>query len=352
MKIINKVKKVVGSLATGAVLVAMASGTAWADEEITLRLGTAGKRTYGLGKLAFELMQPKLDEYSGGRIKLVIHDRGSLCSEHSCVEQLGLGQIDIATVSSGNVGAFGPTFDIINLPFLFNGQEAASKMLNGWLAEELSKRAEAEMGMHVIALVPVGGFRNVVNTEREVRVPDDLKGLKIRVTKSPAEFNLLKAWGAAPIPYDWASLYEGLQAGVVQGMYLQDVFTSDGKFYEVVSNITRIEAAFSAHPLLMTKERYDGLPDWAREAIDRVGADMQKEGFAVDMDWQKTAVGAMDGKVAVYQPTAEEMDLWRAGARDAWVAVKNTYDPKLARRVLEEQGLKNWVAALEEAGAL
>ncbi|MEZ5658399.1 MAG: TRAP transporter substrate-binding protein [Burkholderiaceae bacterium] len=299
-----------------------------------------------------ELMKPKLAEYTGGRLELVIHDRGSLCSEHSCVEQLGLGQIDIATVSSGNVGAFGTTFDIINLPFLFAGEDGASKILNSWLARELSERARKEMGMHVIALVPVGGFRNIVNTQREVRVPADMKGLKIRVTKSPVEFNLIKAWGAAPIPYDWASLYEGLQSGVVQGMYLQDVFTSFGKFYEVVKHITRVEAAFSAHPLLMTKKRYDALPDWARAAIDRVGMDMQREGFAVDQAWQQSALGAMQGKVAVYQPSQQEMDLWRAGARDAWAGVKGTYDPALARRILEEQGLTGLIGELEKVGAL
>ncbi|MEZ5649680.1 MAG: TRAP transporter substrate-binding protein [Burkholderiaceae bacterium] len=352
MNLMTKWRRSLRGAAFGAALSALLAGNALAEPEITLRMGTAGQRTYGLGKLAFDLMKPKLAEYTNGRMELVIHDRGSLCSEHSCVEQLGLGQIDIASVSSGNVGAFGTTFDVINLPFIFEGQDAASKILNEWLAKELSDRAGKEMGMHVIALVPVGGFRNIVNTQREVHVPADLKGLKIRVTKSPVEFNLIKAWGAAPIPYDWASLYEGLQSGVVQGMYLQDVFTSSGKFYEVVKHITRVEAAFSAHPLLMTKKRYDSLPDWAREAIDRVGKDMQREGFAVDLGWQKSAIGAMDGKVAVYQPSKQEMDMWRSGAREAWAAVKGTYDPALARRILQEQGMTTLIAELEKVGAL
>ncbi len=160
MKSFKRVSNVLRGLAVGGVISVLTAGTALAEPEITLRLGTAGNRTYGLGKLAFDVMAPRLAEYSGGRIELKIHDRGSLCSEHSCVEQVGLGQIDIATVSSGNVGAFGSTFDIINLPFLFNGQDGASKILNGWLAKELTERAANEMGMHVIALVPVGGFRS------------------------------------------------------------------------------------------------------------------------------------------------------------------------------------------------
>jgi TRAP-type C4-dicarboxylate transport system substrate-binding protein len=102
-----------------------------------------------------------------------------------------LGQVDIATVSSGNVGAFGTTFDIINLPYIFKDAETANKITTAWLGKELSQRAEKDMKVHVIAIVPVGGFRNVVNTQREARSAD-LKGLKIRVTKSPTEFNLVK----------------------------------------------------------------------------------------------------------------------------------------------------------------
>ena len=320
--------------------------------EITLRLGTAAAPAWSLGKLISDVLAPRLAEYSDGRIELSVHDRGSLCSEHACVEQLGLGQIDIATVSSGNVGAFGTTFDIINLPYIFQGQDEASRILNDWLAEELSRRAETEMGMHVIALVPVGGFRNVVNTEREVRSPADLRGLKIRVTKSPTEFNLVQAWGAAPVPYDWASLYEGLQSGVVQGMYLQDPFTAAGKFYEVVKHVTVIEAAFSAHPIMMSKARYDGLPDWARAAIDRAGEDLQREGFVYDLAWQEEAVAAMEGRVASYTPNEAERALWQQGAREAWIAVKGAYDPALARRILEEQGQTVLIAELEAAGAL
>ncbi|WP_340107643.1 TRAP transporter substrate-binding protein [Pikeienuella sp. HZG-20] len=328
------------------------AGAASAQEKITLQLGTAGQPSWSLGKVVNEVLKPKIEEYSEGRIEVVVHAGGSLCSEQACVEQMGLGQIDMATVSSGNVGAFGTTFDIINLPFLFRDQDAASAMLNGWLAEELADRAKAEMNMHMIALIPVGGFRNLVNTEREARVPADLNGMKIRVTKSPTEFNLVKAWGAAPIPYDWASLYEGLQSGVVQGMYLQDTFTAAGKFYEVVTNITEVAAAWSAHPILMTEERYQALPDWARAAIDKAGADVQRAAFDYDVAWQSSAVTAMEGKVAVYRPTEAEMDLWRAGARDAWVAVKGAYDPALARRILSEQKLDTLIGDLEAAGAL
>jgi TRAP-type C4-dicarboxylate transport system substrate-binding protein len=323
-----------------------------AQDKMKLSVGSAAAPVWSLGKGLQTVLKPNLEKYSGGKIDVTIHAGGALCSEHTCVEQMKLGQVDIATVSSGNVGAFGTSFDIINLPYIFKDAETANKITNAWLSRELSQRAEKEMKVHVIAIVPVGGFRNIVNTQREAKVPGDLKGLKIRVTKSPTEFNLVKAWGAVPVPYDWAQLYEGLQSGVVQGMYLQDAFTSAGKFFEVVKHVTVVNGAYSAHPIMMDLARYNKLPGYAKEALAKVGADLVKESYALDQEWVKTAGQAMQGKVKSYNPTPAEMAQWHKGAKDAWVAVKGTYDPKLATRILEEQGQKALIADLKAAKAL
>ena len=338
--------------AVAAVCSAASVSCASAQEKIRLTIGTQAVPSWSIGQVMTKVLKPGLEKHSNGRIEVTLHDGGSLCSEQGCVEQMRLGQIDIATVSSGNVGAFGTTFDIINLPYIFKDNESANRILNGWLTKELSQRAEKEMKVHTIAIIPVGGFRNVVNTQREVKVPADLKGLKIRVTKSPTEFNLIRAWGAVSVPYDWAQLYEGLQSGVVQGMYLQDTFTVQGKFTEVAKHITAVSAAFSAHPILMDLARYEKLPDWAKEAIARTGEDMMREAFAYDVKWQEQAAAEMQDKVKVYTPKGAEIAQWHKGAKDAWVAVRKTYDPALARRILEEQGQKDLIADLVQAKAL
>ncbi|MBI3372593.1 MAG: TRAP transporter substrate-binding protein [Betaproteobacteria bacterium] len=342
-------------ISIAAVLVAgaaLAAQGAWAQEKLKLSVGSAAAPAWSLGKGLSTILKPNLEKYSGNRIEVAVHGGGALCSEHTCVEQMKLGQIDIATVSSGNIGAFGTTYDIINLPYLFKDAATANKITNEWLAKELAQRAEKEMKVHVIALVPVGGFRNIVNTQREARVPGDLKGLKIRVTKSPTEFNLVKAWGAVAVPYDWAQLYEGLQSGVVQGMYLQDAFTSAGKFFEVVKFVTEVNGAYSAHPIMMDLARYQKLPQFAKDALAKVGADLANDMYALDVEWVITASQAMKGKVKSYSPSPAELAQWHKGAKDAWVAVKGTYEPKLALRILEEQGQKALIADLKAAKAL
>jgi tripartite ATP-independent transporter DctP family solute receptor len=299
-----------------------------------------------------EFLGPKLTQNSNGRIQVNVQVNGTLCSEHKCVEQARLGQIDIGSVSGGNVGSFGPTFDILNLPYIFKNDAAAEKLINGWLGKELAVRAEKEMGLHVIAIIPSYSFRNVGNSKREVRVPSDLRGLKIRVTKSPVELNLMKTWGATAVPFDWSQLYEGLSTGVVDGYYIPDAYVAAQKFYEVAKFITATGGAWNAHIIFMDRKRHDRLPAWAKQELTKISQEIRDLSFKIDAEWMAKQNKLLEGKVKIYEPTSQELQQWYSGAPAAWIAVKDTYDPALARRVLQEQGQDELIKKLEAAKAL
>lgn len=344
--------RTVGAVLGAMVATAVLAGGAAAQDKIRLTLATGIAPTVPTSWIVKDFIAPRLVEYSNGRITVNPQINGTLCSEHKCVEQAKLGQIDLGTVSGGNVGAFGPAFDILNLPYIFKDDASAEELINGWLGEELSKRAADELGMHVMAIIPSFGFRNVDNNVREVRVPADLKGIKLRVTKTPIELNLIAGWGGVAVPYDWGQLYEGLQTKVVNGMYIPDAYVAAQKFYEVTPYITRTGGGLNTHIIFMDERRYRRLPDWAREVVDRVSKDVQQASFKIDMEWRDRAYKELEGKVKIYEPTPTEMALWYNGAVPAWAAAKGTYDPKQARRVLEAQGQAELIKNLEAAGAL
>lgn len=336
--------------AAGAVLAALASVAANASESVDLTLANGIAPTVPTSWMFTDFLQPRLESYSDGRIKVTTRVGGTLCVEHTCVEQAQLGQIDIGSVSGGNIGAFGSTFDILNLPYIFKDSESAAKVLNGWLFEELRARAREEMDLHVISIVPSLGFRNVQNRLREVRVPSDLRGIKVRVTKTAVELLLLRGWGAVAMPFDWGQLYEGLQTGVVDGMYIPDAYVAAQSFYEVAPYITATGGGWNTHIIFMRADRYDALPDWARAAIDRAGNELQAEAFAIDHEWESRLLTELEGKVQYYIPTDEEMSLWLAEVPPVWAALRDSFDPVLARRVLEDQGMDELIAGLEEIG--
>jgi tripartite ATP-independent transporter DctP family solute receptor len=333
-----------------ALLLAMPCATA--QDKLRLTVANGNPPTIPSTWWMTDYIGPKLTEYTNGRIAVNMQVNSTLCNEHKCVEQAKLGQIDIGQISGGNIGAFGTAMDILNLPYIFKDDQSAEKLINGWLGEELTKRAATEMGLHLIAIIPSYSFRNIDNSKREIKVPADTKGLKFRVTKSPAEFNMIKAWGGIAVPYDWGQLYDGLQSGVVDGMYIPDAYVAAMKFYEVTKFITQTGGSWNAHIFFMDKKRYDKLPDWGRQAIDRIGSEIRQKSFQVDAEWMARQTEALKGKVKIYQPTPAELQQWYAGAPAAWVAVKGTYDPALAKRVLKDQGQDELIKKLEAVGAL
>lgn len=335
---------------SSALLVATASN---AQDKKTLTLGTGNPEGTALTNVTVQVFQPALRKHSNGNLDVKVFFNGSQCSEQSCGEHVRLGQLDIGQVSSGNMGAFGSTFNMVVLPYLFKDRPSASRVLNGWLVKEMRQRVEAEMGFYLLGLTPAGGFRHLDNSAKEVRVPADLKGVKIRVTKSPTEFSLLKAWGATAVPYDWPQLYQGIQMGVVQGMYIPDPYFYNMKFHEVVGHITHTGGAIVVYSHVMDAKRFRKLPESTQKAINMAADDMQRESFAIDATWIKKKESEVPpGRVSIYKPTPDEMKLWYAGATDAWLAVKGSFDTALARRILEDQGQTELIQNLVKAGAL
>jgi len=73
----------------------------------------------------------------------------------------------------------------------------------------------------------------VTNSVRAIKVPEDYKGLKIRVMDNPIQIATLRKMGAGPTPMTIAEVYTALQQRVVDGQEnpLANIYTT--KFYEV-----------------------------------------------------------------------------------------------------------------------
>jgi TRAP-type C4-dicarboxylate transport system substrate-binding protein len=346
------IRKTLLAMAGAIAFSAAVGGTAQA-ETMKLVLGTNQGPPTGMGIALVDYFIPRVEKLSYGAAKVEFDGPSAICVEHQCVEQMMGGLIQLSTSSTGNVGAFGRTFDVTNLPYIFRDLEWADIIINDWMAEELDKRSQAEMGIKVLSLNPLGGFRQLANNVRQVKVPTDLKGIKIRVTKSPTEFQLIKAWQGNAVPYDWAQLYQGLQTGVVNGYYVPDGWTVHVKLHEVINHITEVGGAYTGGGLWASKKHFDAWPAEVQNAIVSAGKTIQKGViFEIDRQWLKVATVELKKCCSIYYPTDEEMEQWFAGALGAWVEAKGTYEPAIAERALKQQQMDGLLAVLKDAGAL
>lgn len=203
--IVNQKSKLMnrhGYLKVVAVSVTLAWCAQYANAETVLKLGTVGFKGMPIGDAIDQALIPTLTEVSGGEMRIEPHYRKSLCSEQSCGEQANQGLIALWTSSTANFGNFGTALSVFDLPYIFKSIEDADRISSECLAKKQCDIAAEEAGHVCLTVYSSGGFRQLGNAHGLVHVPDDMKGIKWRVTKSPIEYTLIKNWGAVPVPYD------------------------------------------------------------------------------------------------------------------------------------------------------
>ncbi len=156
-------------------------------------------------------------ERTQGRINIKLYPgvsliQGDQTREFSALRQ---GVIDMAVGSTINWSPQVKQLNLFSLPFLMPDYAAVDALTQGEVGRELFKTIEKA------GVVPLAwgenGYREITNSKRPIRSPEDLKGMKIRVVGSPLFADMFTALGANPTQMSWADAQPALASGAVDG---------------------------------------------------------------------------------------------------------------------------------------
>src|SRR6202034_3054310 len=109
----------------------------------------------------------------------------------------------------------------------------------------------------------------VYTANRPLIMPEDFRGMKMRIQGSKVLDAVARELGALPRILPFSAVYQALQTGVVDG---EDNVPSNiltQKFYEVQKNLTVSYHARLTYALITNKTFWDSLPKDVREQLDR-----------------------------------------------------------------------------------
>jgi len=107
-----------------------------------------------------------------------------------------------------------PELGVVDLPFLFAHTQAARAAMDGALGDLLARKIEERVNYRVLGWFE-NGFRHVSNRVREVHIPADLAGLRIRVLPSNVQARTFELLGAVPMRMDLTQAIEMIVAGAI-----------------------------------------------------------------------------------------------------------------------------------------
>ncbi len=145
-------------------------------------------------------------------------------------------------------------------------------------------------GTKVLALW--GSEPNVfIMKSKEIRTPDDLKGLKIRVAGTLAG-DAIAALGATPVQMPMTQVYNALQTGLIDGAISGVSTLSDFKLDEVADSYTLgANLGRLTFYTVLSQATYDGLSDEGKVAVDAIaGEELSK---SAEEAWLATADAAL-----------------------------------------------------------
>ncbi|KJS81162.1 MAG: hypothetical protein JM58_17585 [Peptococcaceae bacterium BICA1-8] len=214
-----------------------------------------------------ELVEKKTD----GQVQVTIFPSAQLGSEIDMVKNMGMGAIDIVVPGDGAFGTYTPKFQSLVLPFVFSNVDHMDRVYNGEIGKEMDATFRQTANSTILA-VWHRGPRNLTANEAKP-TPDNLKGMKLRVTTIPIIVSAWEAMGTNPTPIAFPELFVSLQQGVVDGQEnpLDLIYTSN--FHEVQSHIMLTEHTYSPWLFMMNVDKYNSFPEDVRKKFDEALAE-------------------------------------------------------------------------------
>ena len=313
-------------LATAAAMAAGLAGTA-AAQEVTLTLHQFLPAQANVPKLVLDVWADNVEEASQGRIKIDRYPSMQLGgTPPELMDQAIEGVADIVWTVVGYTPGRYPTTEVFELPFMMTNARAVSQAY--WEMFETHMKDDEFKDVHILGTWVHGP--GMIHVNKEVRLPEDMAGLKIR-GGSRSINSLLSKLGAEPVGMPVPAVPEGLSKGVIDGTTIPWEVTAALKVPELVSNHTEFDGVSLytlTFVLAMNKDRYESLPDDLKKVIDdNSGLEFSvfAGGTQADADGPARQL-AVDRGNNIITVSGADIDAWRAAAQpiyDEWVADMN-----------------------------
>ena len=306
MKFIPTALVVAASLAASL----LASAADAAADVIVIKFSHVVAADTPKGKAALKFKQ-LAEEATGGKVKVEVYANSALYKDKEEMEALQIGAVQMLAPSLSKFGPLGAReFEVFDLPYLFDSYATLHKITYGKVGQFLFSKLEPK-GVHGLAYWD-NGFK-VMSANKPMHVPEDFKGMKMRIQSAKVLEAQMRALGAIPQQMAFSEVYQALQTGVVDGTENPPSNLYTQKMYEVQKHVTVSYHGYLGYAVVVNKKFWEGLPADIREQLEGAMTKATVYGNAIAAQENDNALEAVRkaGKSQIYVLTDDEKRAWK-----------------------------------------
>lgn len=242
-----------------------------------------------------DVFAERVNQLTDGELEVQVYHSRQLGDALQNVENVRNGSIAFTSVSIANLSQVIPAMDMFSLPYIFKTDAHYWYCIQHAKIDEFMAQLEPK-GIKRISWI-TSGARSLF-TQKPVRTPADLQGMKIRVMASPVMINTMKALGANGVPVAWGELYNALQTGVVDGAENNPPSLISMKFYEVSKYFILDEHMRIPDVNIVSTRVFNKLSKSQQDAIMRAALEATHFMRGAWMVSRQTSLDQLKGKMA------------------------------------------------------
>ncbi|WP_291295444.1 TRAP transporter substrate-binding protein [Elioraea sp.] len=279
-------------IAGTAALAAPSIRTAYGQGRVTLRLGHLANEQNVWHRASLHLAE-QARALSNGRIEVQVFPNETLGREMDVINGMQLGTADM-TITGESLQNWAPLASLLAVPYAITSIEQMDVIAAGPIGQQINAEIIGRARVR-----PLGYFargpRNLTSN-RPVRTPDELNGLRLRVPNVPLFVAVWQALGARPTPMAFGEVFTSLQNGTIDGQENPLALIRSANFNEVQRVLNRTEHVRSWIYVAISERRWQQLSPADREIVAEATRRAQAFERTLFMEDERTLEADLKGK--------------------------------------------------------
>lgn len=216
---------------------AKASAPKKSDKVYSLKMSTQLNETHPMVD-GFKELGKRVAEKTNQKLIIEVFTSAQLGSDEDVIEQAIQGVNVAVLTDGGRMANYVQEMGIIGAPYFANNYDDVLKVTQSDIFKKWEKKLADENGIRVLSFNWYDGARHFL-TNKPVKKPKDLNGVRIRTPGAPVWSKSVKAMGATPVAMPWTEVYPAMQQKAIDGAEGQHTASYTSRLYEVIKYIDK-----------------------------------------------------------------------------------------------------------------